>query len=1001
MPSLRIVSGGQTGVDRAALDVAAEIGFESGGWCPKGRIAEDGALPARYPLQETPARRYAQRTEWNVRDSDATLILAHGSLTGGTALTVRFASELARPFLVVDLAAGEDASGEETRAWLAKNAVRTLNVAGPRESTAPGIYEAARAFLLRLLLVLLAFVLGGPFAARAAAATPEAKPTLEGPAIVVDANADGMAQDGARDFRVYWYRMTGALLPIVPATKDLASAGVPGGSFVLGRLDVNPVVEALQEQGKLGLGGATLGPEGFKLETIPSASGTVTVVAASTGRGVMYGGYELLERYGVRFFTERDTVPDLRGKVPRLELDEIEEPRLAVRGSLPWSNFIASPYVWDLADYYRYIDQMAKQKFNLLMFHVYKEEPYLRFTHRETSHPVRRGNASAGRWHEKTGIEQMPLGLQRFYRAPVFGSEALVDAKTDSEAFERASAMLRRMMAYAHRRGIQVCMGFEVGLHPPEIRAVVPKEAWLDEQHLLDPTGAPAREILEIQIRNLVETYPDVDYVAFWQPESVFRFQLPEGKSEGFDRFVRTHEAKFSYELERAKKPHERKRAEQRIRMNLWTAAYFLRAISILKKVAPEKVPVIAGWGGSMGYSGQLVGALEGLDAILPKNVVLSYLTGLYGLMNVAPVLGEIQGRPKWPISWFEGDYALWYPSYNVHLMDRQLESGARRGVTGFIGIHWRTQNIERSASYVARKLWSDGWTPETFYRDYARTELGDEALAEALTRLDKETRFVGSPEWSGYKEGQPMGAVSDRHREALNETLAFLEGRTVPGALEQERLELLRNEMRATKTLDEIGQTMRRVYPSKKQKIEPQELEQARRAALPELRRERMREALEQSANRTFVKEHLGLLIGLSGGHARLREVTAQIEKETGSPARPEDAKPRDVRIVPHTFLWARSPVYEKGKPAVVEAIVATAEPVQAVLRYRKIGEKEFASVPMEQGWETSFRGMLPESALQGDVVEYFVEVSSPDGRVLPELRYPRSVETVWMEPL
>jgi len=106
-------------------------------------------------------------------------------------------------------------------------------------------------------------------------------------------------------------------------------------------------------------------------------------------------------------------------------------------------------------------------------------------------------------------------------------------------------------------------------------------------------------------------------------------------------------------------------------------------------------------------------------------------------------------------------------------------------------------------------------------------------------------------------------------------------------------------------------------------------------------------------------------------------------------------------VRIVPHTFLWARSPVYEKGKPAVVEAIVATAEPVQAVLRYRKIGEKEFASVPMEQGWETSFRGMLPESALQGDVVEYFVEVSSPDGRVLPELRYPRSVETVWMEPL
>jgi predicted Rossmann fold nucleotide-binding protein DprA/Smf involved in DNA uptake len=99
----QVVSGGQTGVDRAALDAALEAGIPCGGWCPKGRIAEDGRLPSRYPLRETPSDSYAQRTEWNVRDSDGTLILTRGALDGGTALTEKCASKLGRACLVIDL----------------------------------------------------------------------------------------------------------------------------------------------------------------------------------------------------------------------------------------------------------------------------------------------------------------------------------------------------------------------------------------------------------------------------------------------------------------------------------------------------------------------------------------------------------------------------------------------------------------------------------------------------------------------------------------------------------------------------------------------------------------------------------------------------------------------------------------------------------------------------------------------------------------------------------
>lgn len=146
---LRIVSGGQTGVDRAALDVARENHIACAGWCPKGRRAEDGAVPPRYLLRETPSSGYSQRTEWNVRDSDATLVLHRGPMQGGTALTARMARRLRRPVLHVDLAAEPDPS--RVHDWLRTQAVRVLNVAGPRESQRPGIYEQAKAFLRRAL----------------------------------------------------------------------------------------------------------------------------------------------------------------------------------------------------------------------------------------------------------------------------------------------------------------------------------------------------------------------------------------------------------------------------------------------------------------------------------------------------------------------------------------------------------------------------------------------------------------------------------------------------------------------------------------------------------------------------------------------------------------------------------------------------------------------------------------------------------------------------------
>jgi len=146
---LRILSGGQSGVDRAALDAAIELHFPCGGWCPRARWAEDGPIPARYPLTETPLADPAQRTEWNVRDAQGILVLSHGTPQGGTALAIAYAARLGKPVLLIDV--NEPCKVSEVADWLTRNRIAVLNVAGPRESECPGMFQEAKQFLRALL----------------------------------------------------------------------------------------------------------------------------------------------------------------------------------------------------------------------------------------------------------------------------------------------------------------------------------------------------------------------------------------------------------------------------------------------------------------------------------------------------------------------------------------------------------------------------------------------------------------------------------------------------------------------------------------------------------------------------------------------------------------------------------------------------------------------------------------------------------------------------------
>ncbi len=154
---LKIISGAQTGVDRAALDVAIDLKMLYGGWIPKGRLSESGAIPAKYKrMQETRTANYKLRTEWNVRDSNATLIVCWGEPSGGTLLTVRHAQRWDRPYFVANLLAVAPPI-LETLEWLKSvDDLLTLNVAGPRKSKHPlrDIEGETRSFLKQVLFLM-------------------------------------------------------------------------------------------------------------------------------------------------------------------------------------------------------------------------------------------------------------------------------------------------------------------------------------------------------------------------------------------------------------------------------------------------------------------------------------------------------------------------------------------------------------------------------------------------------------------------------------------------------------------------------------------------------------------------------------------------------------------------------------------------------------------------------------------------------------------------------
>jgi hypothetical protein len=148
----KIISGGQTGVDRGALDACLDLSFNCGGWCPAGRLAEDGAIDKKYPLRETEENEYSARTIKNIEEADGTLIIAPENFSGGTLFTYEIAKKKGKPVLVITPNPADNSLKiSAIIEWLVSHSIKILNVAGPRESQWPGAWSKSKQLISQLL----------------------------------------------------------------------------------------------------------------------------------------------------------------------------------------------------------------------------------------------------------------------------------------------------------------------------------------------------------------------------------------------------------------------------------------------------------------------------------------------------------------------------------------------------------------------------------------------------------------------------------------------------------------------------------------------------------------------------------------------------------------------------------------------------------------------------------------------------------------------------------
>lgn len=524
------------------------------------------------------------------------------------------------------------------------------------------------------------------FFGSAAASAPGVSLRLAAVTVVVEKDASPMARLAASEIRGYVCRLTHTYPPLFAE----APAGRPAIIVRTGASD------------RLPTGGADPS-QNFALYV----DGGNQVVHGASDAATLWAAYDLIESWGVGFYLGGDALPKPDSNLSVALTETQRKPALAIRGNLPWFNFLNSPTTWNPQDYKTFFAQMAKQKANFIGFHAYDHEPFGAYD--ITPAGAKMGGPlmttiSPHRWGSPPAMatSDFLFGTDGFFHRGEWGCEVGIDdawAYAPGRATRLQQQMMAEALAYAKKLGIRTCIGWEVTGNPN------------------DPA---MREAFKRRLAHTLATYP-LDYFWAWQSEGLGTAGHAGNAVAGASNDATIVPDEKIKEAFAYLGPGHDLREAKRI------AEYVLLAHATLKELAPHVRLIVSGWGGDawMKFSS----LYEGLDKVVPPDVIFSALDNIDPRFQdcVAAAYGKVAPtRERWPIPWFESDGGgaradQTGPQTNVTAFEPLLKDTVKKGCQGALGIHWRTRNVEDVAGYLYRFGWNPGLTAVEFFRQYSR----------------------------------------------------------------------------------------------------------------------------------------------------------------------------------------------------------------------------------------------------------------------------------------
>lgn len=557
-----------------------------------------------------------------------------------------------------------------------------------------------------------------------------------------------------------------------------------------------------------------------------------------------------------------------------------ESTAFTIRGVLPWHNFLSGPSAWNLEDYEKYLDDCKEKQINFIGFHNYTGggqryvtyvEPMIKIEYKNVLPEGWLDNSLTARWgYEPLAIQNFAFNTSLLYRgnSPAFGSDCSVLSTNKADHYRRTQDLMRKVMGLAHARGMQTAMGFEFGVHPPEFFSLMEEGLYWEGTGSMipNPTHYQAVEILYAAIDNIIETYPDVDWIWLWLNEHSFF---------GFDADMALKNPLFKSLYDQYSPLFEATGTSISQRLTgVWSLQYVKLAYEHIKEVAPGKKILIGGWGGS----NQLPAILKGLDKGLPSEIVFSCLNPGLGQYPQPDFIAEIAAHRRfWSIPWLEGDHQLWHYQPRVTVIRDQVKLAKAMNLDGVIAIHWRTEEIRANFEAFSRfaSYPGDNASVGDVYKGFLEKECGAlaaEELTAQFTRFDEEMwlRATSSPEYYGYTPD--WGRLDSLNRKRLQGLIAQLEKTKsrISDTRFKAKLEWFKADFEFTLLLDEVGRKLEPAYALRKQvyfsgKRDPQQIESAIVAARKSLDDAPIEKLFRVYASKVRSRGELGVLSSLN----------------------------------------------------------------------------------------------------------------------------------------